>query len=272
MTRLAIATVSLFAVAAAYGAPCLPVTTLDTYVALGAVGCQISGLTISDVAFTSAVLFGAPPVLSDSDVTVSSGIGSGFFDMNFSAAFAAPAGTAVDYVLEYTIDPPPIVIHRFAEEMFVDSPVFPGTADIFVDLCLGAAWVGLVCPTGDTASFTVFDHDGVDFLHSDEVSFIPVFILGVRKTISLDAAAGGSSDFTSFGSTTHYVPEPAGWVLAFAGLALGMARLGGARSKTTSENHTERARQTIHSVAGWTGVRCTWKPIAWSARTSRSLR
>src|SRR5260370_20139301 len=104
-----------------------------------------------------------------------------------------------------------------------------GVAKVTTGGCLGAAWTaGSTCSTGTTASVQVFDNNGVTQFNNS-VTFTPVFILGIRNTIDLQAL-GGSASFDSFGNE-GVLPEPATWGCCAAGLALLAMRLRRVRAR-----------------------------------------
>jgi hypothetical protein len=205
--------------------PC-PTNTLNIYESFGATGCVIEGFIYKNFSFqTLSASGGAVPILA-SDVTVT----PGFVAANLSVTFTSPGFSLqgsefVQYLLAYTVDPLPPVIIRFEDDMYAQSPVFPGTADINTDLCIGALFGPLSpCgPGGSPASLSVFHHGtaGTTKLF-DEVTFPGTNLVDVRNTITL-AANGATSQINGFGNTAG-IPEPGAWVLAGSGLFLLLRR------------------------------------------------
>jgi hypothetical protein len=168
------------------------VDTLANYVALGATGCQIGGLTVDN--------FNYSPVSGDvtiaaSDITVTPSFTTGTWTLMFSSGdFNVSGNDSAVYLLAYTWDPGDI---RSLEDILnANSPVYPGLAEISTEDCEDAAFVGSVCST-HTDTITVSDN-GRTLISPASVSFSPtVGTLGILDTIELDGN-GQSSEFSSF--------------------------------------------------------------------------
>jgi hypothetical protein len=187
------------------GAALCTADTLANYIALGSGGCNVGALTFMDFAFSTVSSSGGPIAVTAADITVTPVIAGNRAGLNYaSAGFSVTAGQSIQYLLAYTIDDPPI-IHGFELEMFTNSPVFPGLAQIDSVECVGAAFVGMVCG-GTTTLNSVFDN-GVSVSHKDVKFFAGTVIVGDRTTITLDATGGGSANFASFNGLA-IVPEP----------------------------------------------------------------
>jgi hypothetical protein len=206
--------------------PCA-VGTLASYIALGGAGCTIGDeIAFMDFAFLVLASGGGAVALTPADILVTpveSGSNSGVIIS--SAGFSVTGAQSITYLLAYNIDPHPI-IRVFEDELFTETPVFPGLASVTTGLCVGAPFGGtLLLPTcaGTPASVTVF-HNGTTSDLTDFVSFSPVADLGVRNTITL-AANGASANFTSLANTAQVIPEPATLLLlGSAFVALGSPR------------------------------------------------
>lgn len=210
--------------------PCPGSGTLDQLVALNSnatPGCTIDGLNYSAFAWNET---GGNTTVLASQVnftTSTSPGGLGLLDISSSQFSVSGSGAndALNYTLTYEIDPPPIIIRMFDQDLF-DPVTSPGLADVATAICLGAAWAGSVCPTSSTASVDTFDHGGgVNQLHS-AVSFAPQSTVGISTVINLQAN-GASASINGFGDTTQILPEPASYLL----VALGLAALVWLRSK-----------------------------------------
>jgi hypothetical protein len=169
--------------------------------------------------------------LTDTQITVTPGTNPGRPSLNFaSSGFNVAVNGSVQYLIAYTWDPSnPIQ----SMDDFMDPPsAVLGFAKVTTAGCLGAAWTaGPTCSTGTTASVQVFDNNGVTQFNNS-VTFTPVFILGIRNTIDLQAL-GGSASFDSFGNE-GVLPEPATWGCCAAGLALLAMRLRRVRGRLHS--------------------------------------
>jgi hypothetical protein len=192
--------------------------TLANYEALGSSGCTIIGERVSDFAFsTTSATGGAIPVTAD-QVNVTPTSPPNECCLTFaSTGFSVSAGQSVQYSLAHKIDDPPI-IHGWI--LLLKDPVMPpALITITSEECLGAAFLGTVCPTGMTVTNNVFDN-GITSVLSDTKFFSPEAIVGVLTTITLDASLGGSASFTSFTECGVLVPEPVSVVLTTTGLIL----------------------------------------------------
>jgi len=213
-----IATIFLLPAAAWADAPCVT-DTLANYEALGAVGCSIKGLPFSNFAFTTVFASGGAVPVSAAQITVSPVDPAVAAGLNFaSGGFSVAPGQAVKYQLEEEVDDPPI-IHGWALKLF-DPVTFPATITITSEECLGAAFVGLMCPTLSVVTNTVYDN-GISAVLEDDEFFAPVGTVGELTTITLDASGGGSASFTSFTeSAILLTPEPSSAVLLTPCIAL----------------------------------------------------
>ncbi len=193
-----------------------PTQSLTDYEALGPGGCTVKGLPFSGFNFTTLSLTGGAKAVDPMNITVTPidpDISAG---LNFASdGFSVDSGQSADYQLSYSVDDPPI-IHGWDLEL--DDPInFPAFVEITSVECLGAAFIGTTCPTGLTITATVSDN-GIISVPSDIVSFGAVRTVGVLTTITLDATAGGSASFTSFGENAIVAPEP--WSVLLTGSIL----------------------------------------------------
>jgi hypothetical protein len=206
--------------------PCPGSGTLDQLIALNSnvtPGCTIDGLNYSAFAWN---MNGGSTTVLDTQVNFTTSTmpgGLGVLDLS-STAFTVSGSGSLNYTLTYEIDPPPIIIRMFDQDLF-DPVTFPGLADIPTTICLGAAWTGSVCPTSTTASVDTFD-TGLTHQLTNSVTFAPQSTLGISTVINLQAN-GASASITGFGETTEIIPEPASYLL----VALGLAALVWLRSK-----------------------------------------
>jgi hypothetical protein len=200
---------------------CVP-GTLASYEALAPAGCTIGQYSAATFVFTVLASAGGAVPVTDTQITVTPGSNTARPSLNFaSTGFTVTGSGSVQYLIGYTWDPSnPIQ----SMDDFMDPPsAVLGFAKVTTVGCLGSAWTaGPTCPTSSTATVQVFDNNGVTQF-SNSVSFTPVFVLGIRNTVDLQAL-GGSASFDSF-SNEIVLPEPATWGCCAAGLALLAARL-----------------------------------------------
>lgn len=149
-----------------------------------------------------------------------------------SDAFYVGAGQEAVLQLTYNIDPPPIIIRGFEEEMFTETPMPPGFVTILTELCVGGAFPNCFGSTdqGGLLLYLQLAHYGPgnpDNILEDSIFFpagVAAYTLGVRHTITLNALDGGSASFTALENQAYTVPEPGAALLLASGL-LGLAVL-----------------------------------------------
>jgi hypothetical protein len=195
--------------------PCAP-DTLFNYMSLGATGCTVGEYTANNFGFTPLGASGGALPLAANQINVTPTV-SGKISLNFaSSGFVVTGAQSVQYLIGYTLDPSD-PIQSMDDVMDPPSAVI-GFAKVTTADCLGAAWTaGPTCSTGNTVTLNVFDSNGATQF-TDSKTFAPVFILGVRNTIDLEAM-NGSASFDSFGNTST-VPELPTWGYCAAGLIL----------------------------------------------------
>jgi hypothetical protein len=177
-------------------------------------GCTINGLTYSGFSWTPGIT--NTTTVTPEQVTYTADDTSGLLNF-FSTQFNISGSNVLFYTLQYIVDPPPIIIRAFDENLFDDPPVFPGTASIPTTICLGFAFVSNTC-AGSTVSLLTFDNGGPTQVH-DVVSFTPQSLVGISTVIDLEAH-GASSEIGGFGNQVNPAPEPSSYLLAGVGLAV----------------------------------------------------
>jgi hypothetical protein len=199
--------------------PCLK-ETLDVYLVEGS--CAIGDVIFKDFSYSHTGF----PIL-ESQILVGPFVSPQGPHLLFSStAFSVVAGQQAVLDLIYNIDPPPIIIRGFEEEMFAETPHPPGSVTIDTWLCVGGFFPD--CTGGGEVSLPQlllqlahYGTDNPDNKLTDSIMFDPTSILGVWHTITLDGGpvgAGGSASFTSLGNQAYTVPEPATWLLLGCGL------------------------------------------------------
>lgn len=224
----------------AWAAPCSS-DSLAAYVGLTN-GCTIGTaptFTFSNFAFSVLNVAGGPTVLTPSQIMVTPTYKSaeGALELTFSSSgFSVGGGQMVQYLISYTVDPPPPEVIRFDLSFATDPPVYPGIAQVNTNLCVYALFNGTAC-NGTPANLTVFDNGMMSQFSDTTPNFSPVAILlGVQDSILLDGDATASASFTSFENTSFIigqVPEPATAVLCGLGVALLLLLMRQTRTKTS---------------------------------------
>ena len=215
-------------------ADCAP-GSLQGYIDLnGAGGCSIGSFVVRDFYYSASGGGGYVPYDASymSVIPVNSALGPqlwfGSVDPSQYPVFSVPNGQSATLLLRYYIDPPPIIIRGFEDEMEAWTPVAPGWARITTSLCIGAPFDGSwTCPNPGGYQVVVYHNGGLDYDLSQTIWFPPTSNLGVLHRIELDGGAvgtPGSADFADFGATALTIPEPASWLLLGCGL-LGLALL-----------------------------------------------
>lgn len=213
----------LVSAAVARAGPVTCVTqTLDQYEQLGGAGCTIGNLTVKAFSYSSA----GDVTIPASAITVEPYSDPHGPRLRFSSdAFSVGVGAGQQAVLElvYNIDPPPVIIRGFDEEMFAETPVSPGFVTIDTWLCVGGTFPGC----GGLPLFLQLAHYGLGDptnILTDSIWFPPsppAYILGVSHTITLNGGGGGgggSASFNALENLAYTVPEPAAWLLVGCGL------------------------------------------------------
>ena len=224
-------------------------TSLSAYVAFGFAGCTIGGFSVSDFQF--AVQPGGTGTPIDASAVAvnwaASPVGVG---LRFSSGgFQVGAGESLGYWLSYNIDPVPPLIRSFGDVLWivpqVGSPppiirggdgeddagpealaalLAVGSATIDTELCVGGVFTGpgsaRTCSLGATTPLSVYFYNpGGSQSSSSTVFGAPVSTVGVLNSIVLNGGEYGVQ-FWAVDNQAYLVPEPAGWLLTCAGLAL----------------------------------------------------
>ncbi len=191
--------------------PCVPDTLAAYMLLVPAQGCTIAG-NVKVMNFTFSVVGFSGVPLNASQIFVTPVVGPfPRYALNFSAAFSVTGSEFETYEVRYIFDPSDI--RSLEDVMTAFSPVAPGQAIVDTFGCLGSGYIPN-CP-GTEVHLTVL-HDGITFTPLDQNPIFPLqSILGIRNVIDLQAN-GASADFTSIENAV-YLPEPATWIMVFAG-------------------------------------------------------
>jgi len=149
----------------------------------------------------------------------------GLFGLSFTSdAFSVTGFDRILALFDYTIDPRPPILSGTTLSMQTSTPVFPGTATITANLCLGQEF-GPGCENQRTLEVFHFGNTA-DLV--DSVTFSPVQLVDLRITIDLRANGASSSirGGTSGVTTGAVVPEPGsvGFVMGGLGALLAIRR------------------------------------------------
>lgn len=197
-----------------FATPCTS-GTLASYIALNPTGCTVGLFTFQNFSFAVTSSSGGPVLLTPSTIDLTPYSDGTYGGVKFAGAFSLTGAQSVTYQIDWTIDPPPPILHDLELYMDSETPVAPGTADITTTICAGALFVGLSC-SGTLTSATVFHHGSFGSQLLDIATFSPTKLLDLRTTIILDGHLTGSSQIGGFG--INITPEPASFLLAAAGL------------------------------------------------------
>jgi hypothetical protein len=203
--------------------PACVTDTLANYVTLGAGGCLVNNIELVDnFAFAVGLNNIASPLASSNIMVMPSATANTYTLFFFapSMGFSVSGTQFVNYDINFTWDP---VVVGSEDQMFASTPVFPGTATVVTNLCVGS-------PCGSvTNTLTVFnDGKPADAINTAITTFAPVTVVGTQSVISL-YAYGASSEITGF-TNSVFSPEPGAFVFAATGLlALWLRRFRGRR-------------------------------------------
>jgi hypothetical protein len=230
--------------------PCPATSTpLSSYVALGPAGCAIGGFSVSDFQF-AVQPGGTGTPIGASAVGVTWATTPAALGLRFSSTgFQAGPGESLGYWLSYNIDPVPAVMYGFGDTLWtlgppdVGSPppiirggdeedgggveavaalLALGSVTIDTQLCAGGVFTGSgdarACSLGSTIPLSIY-YTGVLPRRTSTAFPAPVSTVGVLNSIVLEGGEFGAG-FWALDNQANLVPEPAGWLLMGAGLAL----------------------------------------------------
>jgi hypothetical protein len=189
--------------------------TLDSYLSQT---CSIGNLTVKGFSYSST----GDVYIPDSAILVQPYSSPQGPHLRFSSeAFTVGAGQKAVLELGYNIDPPPVIIRGFDEEMSAETPLPPGFVTIDTWLCVGDAFPG--CATGVLQLLQLAHYGEGDQDNRLTASIMfglspPAYVLGVRHIITLDASDGGSASFDALENQAYAIPEPGTWLLLSCGL------------------------------------------------------
>jgi hypothetical protein len=193
--------------------------TLADFIGFGSTGCMAGEFTVKNFSWRDVRASDGYTVLGPGDVSASVINSEGSPIVQISGNFIATGNEFVSYKFAYLIDPPPVIIRGFEEEMETFTPRDGGITQIRTLVCAG----GFIEECDDLFQLSVF-HDGQNPKTFDSVVFPRlVNVVDVQHLIKLDAN-GGLADFSGFTTRAQVVPEPSSFIAAAAGLAMILLR------------------------------------------------
>jgi hypothetical protein len=127
-----------------HAAPCVP-DTLANYLSLGVAGCTVGQFTFKNFDLSTIASSVGYPATPPGAVNVTPSQGAASLNLRFSSSSWTVSGSqTVTYLLHYDVDPPPIIIRAFEDDLF-DASAFAFHAEVFssgritvtTDLCIG---------------------------------------------------------------------------------------------------------------------------------------
>lgn len=210
----------LFYSSVVFGAPCIP-GTLQSYIALGATGCQVGSVQFSS--FATAPGQALATQISPSVVQISPG-GSTFNpQLLFTLNSTASAGQLLESFARFSATG-----QLSGASITLNSPTVTGDGAVtgVLDVCAGALFAGNApgsC-SGTARTAIAFATTAATTL-TDSVSFASSTFADAFVDLAIDGGLTGSAGLVSATVSFAAVPEPATVVLIAAGLlAIGSMR------------------------------------------------
>lgn len=194
----------------------------------GSAGCAVAPFSIFNASYTPAT---GSPATSEDDIGVNIGYNGSSLGISFSGLFLFPPDTGTppgyaEYVIRYTIDPPPPVILGFDMDMeFGDGGSFRvagpslqsllpgGTIEVFTELCVGGDFSRTGCFGSAYGPIVLDDNNSFQGLTFNEpTNWVSVIHrIRVTKDVSLDLNSR---------APLGEIPEPGTWALMGSGILL----------------------------------------------------
>jgi hypothetical protein len=200
---------------ACFAGPCLP-GTLQSYILLGAGGCQAGSVQFSNFMLESGQSIATP--ISAQQVQVNPG-GTAFLPMLlFTLNSSASAGQVFESFFRFEATAP-----LFGATIGLNSASAAGDGAVtgVMDVCAGGMFSGgspVGCPTsaGTAVAFTTSDQSGpTDSVNFQIHSFFDVFV-----DLTIDGGLAGSANLPSASVAIAAAPEPSASGLIAAGLGI----------------------------------------------------
>jgi len=193
----------------------------------GSEGCALAPFSIFNAAFSAPE---GEPATTAEDIAVNIGLSGDSLSLSFSGLFFYPSSTpnppgVAEYVISYTIDPPPPVIlgfemdmefgdfgFRFASFEGLEAAAAQQTIEISTLLCFGSTF-GQECTQGTEGSLLLNDNQLTDGLRNRVGTNLVDVIHYIRISKDLNLIVNNRAPLAP-------VPEPGTWALMGSSLLL----------------------------------------------------
>ena len=192
----------------------------------GSSGCAVAPFSIFNASYTPAA---GTPATSEDDIGVSIGYNGNELGISFSGLFLFPLDTAdppgyAEYVIRYTIDPPPPVILGFEMDMefgsgfrfggqSLEAQLLSGTIEVFTELCVGGDFSRTGCRGTAYGPILLDDNNSFDGLRFNEPTNWVSVIHRIRVSQDVNLSLNNRAPLGE-------VPEPGTWALMGTGILM----------------------------------------------------
>jgi hypothetical protein len=201
--------------AAVHAGPCLP-GTLQSYINLGATGCQSGDTQFSNFAVEPGQSFATP--INPQAIQITPGGAVISPTLLFTLNSSATAGNLLESFFRFDVSG-----FLTSASITLNAPTVTGDGDVtgVLDVCAGGSFSPgeqIGCPTtaGTAVAFATQGTSGL----SDSVSFSPTSFFDVFVDLTIDGGIAGSASLPSASVSIGAVPEPSTVLLIAAGLAM----------------------------------------------------
>lgn len=215
MTKMLLPGCFLLFGAAGFGATCLP-GNLQSYIALGAGGCELGAVQFSDFTTAPGQNFATP--ISPQSIQVTPGGTTFLPSLLFTLNSSATSGNVFESFFRFDVSGT-----LTSASALLNSPVALGDGAVtgILDVCAGGSFAGNG-PVGCSASASTavaFAING-DSALSGSVNFPATSFFDVFVDLTIDGGSAGSASLPSAAVSIGAVPEPSVALLIAAGLGI----------------------------------------------------